>query len=167
MPKIVREWKFWEHTPMYEQYLDEKKNSPAAVIAGFEAIMPASIIGVGRCNASFRLESDSIIGGHANLKFAGESEKGMRYILDCSGVYKCAIKADYLNDFLKNEIPAQLGVITLNDPTSGDRIDLLPGKLVRGVTLFEEQGPWGRMGAIITRQHLNIELIASKSRPVP
>jgi hypothetical protein len=148
------------------EYVDEKKNSPVVVIAGFKATMPASVIGIGRGNASFRLESDSMVAGNAGLKFAGESEEGMRYILDCSGVYKCAIKADYLEEFLNNEIPAQLGVIALNDPTSGDRIVLLPGKLVRGVTLFEEQGPWGRMGAIITRQHLNIELVASKSRPV-
>lgn len=147
------------------EYVDERRNSQELVLAGFNSKMPASNISIGRGNVSFKLESDSLVSGATSLNFSGPSERGSCYILDCCGVYKCAVKADYLDDFLNNAIPAELGTIMLNDPDSGDRIDLLPGNIIKGVVLHEEQGPWGRMGAVITRQHLNIEIIASKLKP--
>lgn len=147
------------------EFVDEQKNSQKAVEEGFLSPMPASIIGVGRGDASFRLESDAIVSGNTSLKYKGDSAEGKSYVLECSSVYKCSIKPAYIEQFLDNSIPAELGTISLNDPKTGARIELVPGAPIKGVTLNEESGPWGRMGAIITRESLNIELVASKTKP--
>lgn len=147
------------------EFIDSGNNPKNAVESGFSSVMPASVISVQRGEASFRLESDSLITGSAILKHEGKSDDGIVYILECDAVYKCSIKPDYIDGFLNNNTPAELGTISLNDPKSGDRIGLTPGKPIRGVTLTEETGPWGRMGAMISREHLNIDLTASKTKP--
>lgn len=147
------------------EFVDENNNPQKAVEEGFASPMPASVIGVQRGDASFRLESDSLVSGSATLSYKNKSDEGTVYVLDCDGVYKCSIKANFIDTFLDNNISAELGTISLNDPASGDRIELVPGNPVRGVNIEKETGPWGRMGAMITREHFNITLTASKSKP--
>jgi len=147
------------------EFVDEQKNVQNAVEEGFLSPMPASIISVGRGDASFRLESDAVVSGNPSLKYKGDSAEGKKYLLECSAVYKCSIKPAYIEQFLDNSIPAELGTITLNHPKTGDRIDLVPSDPIKGVTINKESGPWGRMGAIITRESLNIDLVASKTKP--
>lgn len=147
------------------EFIDENKNSQKSVEAGFSCLMPASVIKVGRGDASFRLESDAIVAGKASLKYKGDSAGGKTYVLECAGVYKCSIKAAYIEQFLDNSISGELGTISLNDPDSGDLIHLTPSSPIKGVNIKEESGPWGRMGATITRTILNIDIAASKSKP--
>lgn len=147
------------------EYIDEMNNPAQAVEAGFSSTMPASVIGIHRGDASFRLESDSIVSGISTLKCKGEANGVTTYVLDCNGVYKCSIKANYVDCFLDNDVPAEIGTISLNDPESGDRIEIVPGAPIRGVAERSEEGPWGRMGAMVTREYLNIEVLTSKTKP--
>lgn len=149
------------------EYLDEKNNPAPLIEAGFSSVMPASIISIARGDASFRLESDSLVSGETTLKCKGKTNGGTSYILDCNGVYKCLIKANYFDDFLDNSVPAEVGTISLNDPESGDLVHLIPSAVLRGVSKRSEKGPWGRMGAMVTREHLDIDLITSKTKPKP
>lgn len=134
------------------EFIDGKKNPQKSVEAGFSCLMPASVISVGRGDASFRLESDAIVAGNTSLKYKGDSANGKTYVLECVGVYKCSIKAAYIEQFLDNSISGELGTISLNDPDSGDLIHLVPGKPINGVSINSESG-------------LNIELVASKTKP--
>lgn len=147
------------------EFIDEQNNPHNSVEAGFSRQIPASVISVARGDASFRLECDSIVGGISSLKFISDSDQGKLYNLNCSALYKCSIKPAYIEEFLDNSIPAELGTITFNNPDTGNRIDLVPGRPIKGVVINEESGPWGRMGAIITTTHLNIDLVGSKSKP--
>lgn len=147
------------------EYIDKENNPISAVEAGFSNTMPASVIGIGRGDASFRLESDSLVSGETTLKGREKTSVGTKYILDCNGIYKCLIKPSFIEGFLDNEVPAEIGTISLNDPESGDLIHLSPGEPVRGVSKSSEEGPWGRMGAMVTRDHLNIDLVATKTKP--
>lgn len=147
------------------EFIDEQNNPQKAVEAGFLRPMPASVISVGRGDASFRLESDAIVTGNTSLKYKSDSADGKCYVLECSSVYKCAIKPACIEEFLDNSIPAELGGITFNNPETGNRINLVPGEPIKGIEINEESGPWGRMGAVITRTHLNIDLVASKAKP--
>lgn len=147
------------------EYIDEMNNPIPAVEAGFLSTMPASVIGISRGDASFRLESDSIVSGEASLKSKEKSSRGSTYVLDCNAVYKCSIKANYVDGFLDNDASAEIGTISLNDPESGDRIELIPGAPIRGVKESSEEGPWGRMGATVTRKYLNIDVVTSKTKP--
>lgn len=149
------------------EYIDEMNNPTQSVETGFSSTMPASVIAISRGDASFRLESDSLVSGEATLKRKEKHSKGTTYILDCNGVYKCLIKADYIDGFLDNEASTEIGTISLNDPKSGDRIELVPGTPIRGVSKSSETGPWGRMGAMVTREHLVIDLVTSKTKPKP
>lgn len=134
------------------EFIDEKKNPQKSVEAGFLCLMPASVIHVGRGDVSFRLESDALVTGNTSLKYKGDFPDGKTYVLECAGVYKCSIKAAYIEQFLDNSISGELGTISLNDPDSGDLIHLLPGKPIKGVSINAESG-------------LNIELVASKTKP--
>ena len=126
--------------------------------------MPASTIRVSRGDSSFRLDSDSVISGSSSLKFKEASDGGNVYILDCNAVYKCSIKADFLDKFLDNSEACTLGGITLNDPESGDLIVLDISNPIRGVKVNIQEGPWGRMGALVTITTFEIALETSKNK---
>jgi hypothetical protein len=146
------------------EYLEEASNKSSLVESGFLSTMPVSIISISRGDASFRLESDSVISGSSSLKFKDASDGGNVYILDCNAVYKCSIKADFLDKFLDASEPATLGGITLNDPESGDLVGLNVLNPVRGVKANTQEGPWGRMGAMVTITTFEIELETSKNK---
>lgn len=157
----------YSQTSFSAEFFDENNNPHNAVEKGFASKMPASIIGIQRGDASFRLESDSLISGSTSLVFKEKTSEGTVYVLDCDGVYKCSIKPAYMDTFLANDVSTELGTISLNDPNTGAHIELVPVKPLKGVTISEETGPWGRMGATITREHYNIKLTASKTKPKP
>jgi hypothetical protein len=146
------------------EYLEVASNKTSLVESGFISTMPVSIISISRGDASFRLESDSFISGSSSLKFKEASDGGNVYILDCKAIYKCSIKADFLDKFLDNSEAATLGGISLNDPESGDRIGLDILNPIRGVKANIQEGPWGRMGAMVTITTYEIELETSQKK---
>jgi len=147
------------------EYIDNQNNPVQSVEAGFASSMPVSIVGLLKGDASFRLESDSLVSGSSSLKFKDKTNGVSTYVLDCNGVYKCSIKANYVDGFLDKDLTTEVGTISLNDPESGDRIELTPGVPLRGVSVREEKGPWGRMGAMVSRTHIDIDALTSKTKP--